>query len=89
MCLGVRSSTLPAFLSFQHGYFSSHHRLVKFFSRLPLSLLLSLSIFVFQLLTLLNKEVTRREAARVPFITTYHQKMQVERFKDILSNFDK
>lgn len=64
------ASLSSSFLSFWHGYFSSHHR---FFSKLLLSQLLSLSILVFQLLTLLNREDTRREGDRVPC----HQKMLV------------
>lgn len=68
--LGVRSSTLLAFLRgepcFQRGCFPSHHSLVRFFSKLVLSQLLSLSLLLSQLLTLLKIKVAKREGARVP-----------------------
>lgn len=66
---GVRTSTLPALLRrepcFQHGCVPSHHSLVRFFPKLLLSQLLSLSLLVFQLVTLLEIKVTEREGARV------------------------
>lgn len=64
---GVRTSTLPALLRreprFQHGCVPSRHSLVRFFPKLLLSQLLSLSLLVFQLVTLLEIKVTEREGA--------------------------